>query len=202
MISVIVPFKDEPPDAAAFFERFASAPETELLLVDGSEGARGGCLARVAAGARGDMLFFLHADSRPPENSLEIIRQTLSNGAAAGAFSLAYEDSDRRMRWIAWWANLRSRWLRLPFGDQGIFCRRDAYLRAGGFRNLPVCDDVDLVRRLRREGRFVIRPEVTTTSSRRYRERGAARQTLRVWRVVGGYYLGVSPERLARWYYG
>jgi hypothetical protein len=63
-----------------------------------------------------------------------------------------------------------------------------------------VCDDLDLVRRLRRTGPFVIRPEVTVTSGRRYRERGAVRQVLRVWKVAAGYFLGVSPERLARWY--
>jgi hypothetical protein len=104
------------------------------------------------------------------------------------------------MRWIAWWGNLRSRLLRLPFGDQGIFCRRDAYEKAGGFRDWPVCDDVDLVRRLRRTGRFEVRREKTETSPRRYRSRGALRQVLTNWKVLAGYYLGVPPETLARWY--
>jgi uncharacterized protein len=101
---------------------------------------------------------------------------------------------------VAWWANRRSRWLRLPFGDQGIFCRRDAYERAGGIRDLPVCDDLDLVRRLRRVGPFVIRPEAMVTSARGYRRHGTVRQVLRVWRVAAGYFLGVSPARLQRWY--
>ena len=76
-------------------------------------------------------------------------------------------------------------------------------LRAvGGFRDLPVCDDVDLVRRLRKSGAFVVRPEKTVTSPRRYREVGTLRQVLRTWRVLAGYYAGVPPETLSRWYEG
>lgn len=200
MISVIVPVRGETIGALAPIEAFCRAPETELLVADGPE-YRGTRLARAARASRGDVLF-LHADSRPPHDALAIIRRAIAEGAAAGAFSLAYADADRTMRWIAWWANQRSRLLRMPFGDQGIFCRRDAYEAAGGHRDLPVCDDLDLVRRLRRVGRFVVRPETTMTSARRYRERGALRQAVRVWRVVAGYFLGASPETLARWYYG
>jgi cellulose synthase/poly-beta-1,6-N-acetylglucosamine synthase-like glycosyltransferase len=205
MISVIVPFQDEPPEEIAGLSELAerAGPGAELVLADASAGTRGASLAAAARRARGDVLFFVHADSRPPQDAVAIIRNEIDAGAAAGAFSLAYEPSDRTMRRIAWWANLRSRLLRLPFGDQGLFCRRDAYERAGGFRDMAVCDDLDLVRRLRRQGRFVIRPEATRTSPRRYRDGGGAlRQVLRVWRVFLGYYAGVSPERLARWYYG
>jgi rSAM/selenodomain-associated transferase 2 len=221
LISVIVPIRDEPPGAAGAFARFASPPESELLVADGgadrqareafraagarvitSPGSRGARLAAAAASARGEVLFFLHADSRPPQEALALIRQSLDGGAEAGASSLAYEGADLAMRWIAWWANRRSRLGRMPFGDQGIFCRRAAYERAGGFRDLPICDDVDLVRRLRRAGRFVVRREKTVTSPRRYREVGALRQVLRTWRVLIGYYAGASPEALTRWYEG
>lgn len=201
MISVVVPIQNEPPETADAFARFDNPPDSELILADATQGTRGACLARAAALARGEALLFLHADSQAPPGAVASIARAIAGGASAGAFSLAYADAGRALRWIAWWANLRSRLLYLPYGDQGIFCRREAYERAGGFRDLPVCDDVDLVRRLKREGRFVILPEATTTSARRYRERGALTQVLRVWRVVAGYYLGVPPERLARWYY-
>jgi len=201
MISVIVPVRDEPPAEIAGLLALAEDPEVEVVLADASAGSRGASLAAAAARARGDLLFFVHADSRPPKDALAIIRREIDAGAAAGAFSLEYDSSDPAMRRIARWANRRSRLLRLPFGDQGIFCRRDAYERAGGFRDMAVCDDLDLVRRLKRQGRFVIRPEATRTSPRRYRG-GAAAQVFRVWRVFFGYYAGVSPERLARWYYG
>ncbi|MGH9317905.1 MAG: TIGR04283 family arsenosugar biosynthesis glycosyltransferase, partial [Thermoanaerobaculia bacterium] len=215
------PIKNESPEVAEHFRRFAGSGESELIVADGGGGPatsqrfqeigarlvhadlpRGARLARAAREARGEILFFLHADSVPPDNALDAIREALANGAAAGAFSLAYQGFDARLRWIAWWANLRSRLLGLPFGDQGLFCRRDAYDRAGGFSSLPVCDDVDLVRRLKRSGRLVIRPERTRTSPRRYRERGALRQVLRHWRVLAGYFAGVSPEKLERWYNG
>ncbi len=221
MISVIVPIKNEPPEVAKRFARFTHPrEEVELLVADGSgdertreafrktgarvlslPGTRGSRLAQAAASARGDVLFFLHADSRPPDDAPALILQSLARGADAGAFSLAYEDADRRMRWIAWWANRRSR-LGMPFGDQGIFCRRSVYERVGGFRDLPICDDLDLVRRLRKSGAFVVRPEKTVTSPRRYREVGALRQVLRTWRVLVGYYAGVSPDTLTRWYEG
>jgi rSAM/selenodomain-associated transferase 2 len=219
MISVIVPIKNERPEVAERFRRFATSADAELLIADSGNdpetarafeamgatlitrnGNRGARLAAAAGAARGEILLFLHADSDPPKDALTAIRQTLSNGTPAGAFSLGYRDADARMRWIAWWANLRSRLLGLPFGDQGIFCRREIYERAGGFRSLPICDDVDLVRRLKRAGPLRIRPETTLTSPRRYQERGALRQVLRNWRVLMGYYLGVSPERLERWY--
>jgi hypothetical protein len=201
MISVIVPAQGESPAEIAGLSELAAEPEGELVLADASAGTRGASLAAAAARARGDVLFFVHADSRPPKDALAIIRREVDAGAAAGAFSLAYEPADPTMRRIAWWANLRSRWLGLPFGDQGLFCRRDAYERSGGFRDLAVCDDLDLVRRLKRQGRFVVRPEATRTSPRRYRG-GALLQVLRVWSVFFGYYAGVRPERLARWYYG
>ena len=220
MISVIVPIKDEDPAIAENFRGFVRPEECELLIAGGardseaarafeaiggrmlgSEGTRGARLAHAAGQARGDVLFFLHADSRPPEGALALIREALGTGASAGAFSLAYEDPTPALRWIAWWANVRSRVFRLPFGDQGLFCRRAFYDRSGGFRDLPICDDLDLVRRWKRLGRLVVLRERTVTSARRYRS-GAIRRVLRNWRVLAGYYAGVSPQKLERWYSG
>lgn len=221
MISVIVPIRNEGPEVVGRFARFARAEGVELLVANGGgnaetaaafasagarvvpgQGTRGRCLDRAAREARGEILLFFHADSRSPDNVLEAVRETLGNGAVAGAFSLAYEDGAAAMRWIAWWANLRSRLLRLPFGDQGLFCRREAYERAGRFRDIPICDDLDLVRRLGRLGDVAIRRETALTSARRYREGGTLRQLLRDWRVQIGYFTGVAPETLARWYEG
>ncbi len=220
-ISMIVPVRNEALDAVEALTDVARRGFCELIVVDSSDspvagrqeeslrvrriagaGTRGACLANAVSQARGDVFFFLHADSMPPANSVEIIREALASGASSGAFSLAYAGAGWRMRSVAAWANLRSRFLRLPFGDQGLFCLREAYQSAGGFRDMAVCEDVDLVRRLRRAGRFVVLPEVVTTSARRYRDRGVLRQVLRVWAVLGGYFLGVSPERLGRLYYG
>jgi rSAM/selenodomain-associated transferase 2 len=221
LISLIIPIRGEEPEIAERFRPFSTAGETELLIADRGDcpettqafesmgarivsgpGSRGLRLDRAARQARGDVFFFVHADSRPPGNALHAIAETLATGAVAGAFSLAYENQGAALSWIAWWANLRSRRLGLPFGDQGLFCRREAYAACGGFRDLPICDDVDIVRRLKRVGPLRVRTEKTVTSPRRYAEAGAARQVLRNWRVLAGYFAGVSPEKLERWYRG
>jgi rSAM/selenodomain-associated transferase 2 len=221
VISVIVPLKGEAPACAERFRSLAGDPDAELLVADGgssaetreafrrtgarvlsSFGSRGARLHAAAAEARGEIFLFVHSDSSVPEHALELVREAVEGGATAGAFSLGYEDGTRGLRWIAAWANLRSRWLKMPFGDQGIFCRREVYRRSGGFRDLPICDDVDFVRRLKRVGAFAILPEKTVTSPRRYREHGNLRQVLRNWCVLAGYFAGVPPETLHRWYNG
>jgi uncharacterized protein len=221
VISVIVPVKGARPEAAERFRSLARDPDAEILVADGGDcavtsdafrkigarvlssfGSRGARLHRAAAEARGEILLFVHSDSRVPERALDLVRDALQGGAVAGAFSLGYEDAGPGLRWIAAWANLRSRWLKMPFGDQGIFCRRDVYERSGGFADLPICDDVDFVRRLKRVAKLRILAEKTMTSPRRYREQGSLRQVLRNWRVLAGYFAGVSPKKLQRWYNG
>jgi rSAM/selenodomain-associated transferase 2 len=219
-VSVVIPLGNEPAEIGEAIVRWWRPEEAELLVAASGEspaarvlrdagarvllepGATRGARLRTAAElAQGGVLLFLHADSRPPEHALELVRRSLDSGAAAGSFRLAYENAGRALRWTAWWANVRSRLLRLPFGDQGLFCSREAYAKAGGFRDLPVCDDVDLVRRLRRIGPFAVLPERVVTSARHYRRRGAARQTFRVWTTLVGYFMGVDAKRLARWYF-
>ncbi len=218
-VSTVIPLKDEPAEIGRAVLRWWKPGEGELLVADGGgspaarvlrdagarvitgAGTRGARLARAAEAASGEILLFLHGDSLPPEHVFDLVRRALDGGARAGAFSLAYDDPAPAMRWTAAWANFRSRVLRLPFGDQGLFCTREAYAEAGGFRDLAVCDDVDLLRRLKRVGPFVVLSERVETSARRYRRRGAARQTFRVWTTLAGYFLGVDPERLARWYF-
>ncbi len=219
-VSVVIPVRNESADLGRTIAAWWKPGEAELIVADGGDSAaaevlrgagarilceagatRGARLAHAARLAEGRILLFLHADSRPPDSGLELVVDAVDAGAVAGAFSLSYDDADPTLRWTAWWANVRSRILRLPFGDQGLFCTREAYEKAGGFRDMPVCDDVDIVRRLKRAGPFVILPERVVTSARGYRRRGSARQTFRVWTTLVGYFLGVDPERLGRWYF-
>jgi rSAM/selenodomain-associated transferase 2 len=221
VISVIVPIRGESAADVENVRHLLVSGESELLVastLDSFEaasaweaagarlvparGTRGARLARAAESASGDVLFFLHADSRPHRDALARICAAVDGGAAAGAFSLAYAGAGPALAFVAAWANLRSRLFRLPFGDQGLFCRRDVYALSGGFKDLPVCDDLDFVRRVRKVGRFVILPEKTVTSPRRFIENGVLRQGLRDWRVQLGYFAGVSPETLERWYLG
>jgi rSAM/selenodomain-associated transferase 2 len=218
-VSVVIPLRNESVEVGRTIAAWWNPAEAELIVAGADGGAatnvlreagasvlcetgatRGARLAHAAHLARGSILLFLHGDSRPPGRVLELVVEAVDAGATAGAFSLSYDEPDLALRWTAWWANVRSRVLRLPFGDQGLFCTREAYEQAGGFRDMPVCDDVDIVRRLKRAGRFVILPERIVTSARSYR-RGAARQTFRVWSTLIGYFVGIEPARLARWYF-
>jgi rSAM/selenodomain-associated transferase 2 len=156
-----------------------------------------------AAAATGQILLFLHADTRLPEAFDRHVRQALSQpGVAAGAFRLAIEGASGSLRWIARMANLRARVLQMPYGDQAVFLRADTFHRLCGFLDVPILEDVDLIRRLRRTGRVVITPAEVVTSARRWRNLGTWRTTWINQQIILGYYLGVSHERLARWYQG
>jgi hypothetical protein len=120
---------------------------------------------------------------------------------AGGAFDMGI-DSERKVfriteRYVAW----RTRLTRIPFGDQAIFVRRDYFERIGGYRDIPIMEDVDLMRRIRRRGDAIcIVPEKVMTSARRWEKDGLVFGTLRNWMLQALYCCGVSPERLARFY--
>ena len=217
MISLLVPIRGEPAGAAA---AFAGLPGNfEIVAADGDapgpaaaafaaigarvlplEGRpRGARLAAAARETRSEILAFLHADSRLPAGAETMIEAAVRSGACWGAFRLEYDDRSAALRWVAWWANVRTRLFRLPFGDQGIFCTREAYGRAGGYPELPICDDLAFAMRLRRISGFRLLPAACVTSARAYRGR-SFRQVLTNWRVMAGYFLGVEPRTLEKWY--
>ncbi len=154
-----------------------------------------------AAAARGRLLLFLHADTRLPPGYAAEIRRTLARPTtAAGAFRLGIDGAGRGLRLIAGAANLRARWLRLPYGDQGLFTTQELFWRAGGFPPLPIMEDVLLVRRLRRHGRVRLAPGRVRTSARRWLAIGLLRTWLVNQWILAAFALGASPERLAAWY--
>ena len=156
-----------------------------------------------AALATGEFLLFLHADAWPPPRFDARIRETLSDrGISLGAFSLGIEGEQGGLRCVERGANWRSRWLGLPYGDQGLFCRATDFWRVGGFPAWPLLDDVALVRRLARIGKLAILNDAMVVSGRRWERLGIVRTTVLNQAILGAWFLGVSPERLAEWYRG
>jgi hypothetical protein len=170
-----------------------------VLLADG-EGPRGSRLAEAAAGASGSILLFLHADTALPGGWSAAVERAIAEGAAGGAFRLGFSGAGLRMKWVAFWANVRTGITRVPYGDQAPFVRRDLYERLGGHRPWPLLEDVEFGERLRTAGRVVILPAAVRTSPRRYLERGVARTVLQNWSILRRFRRGESPEELARSY--
>ena len=158
---------------------------------------------RGAEEARGRLLVFLHADTHLPEGYLIEIETILARpGVAAGAFRFQIDSSGWGFRLIETAANLRASLLSTPYGDQGLFLRSSTLRRLGGYREIPIMEDFELVRRLARSGKIVISPMPAPTSGRRWRRLGLVRTTLLNWIIVLAYWCGVSPVRLAGWYRG
>ena len=198
MITLIVPLRDEPPEAVQAVRAHA-APGIEVLLA-GGEGPRGARLAAAAARASGRVLLFLHADTALPAGWAGAVERAVTEGAAGGAFRLGFSGGGFRMKWVAFWANLRTTWTRVPYGDQAPFVRRDVYERLGGHRPWPLLEDVEFGRRLRAAGRVALLPLAVQTSPRRYLERGVARTIFRNWSILRRWRRGESPDDLARLY--
>jgi uncharacterized protein len=219
-ISVIVPALNEASHLDGTLAALKDARNIETIVVDGGscDGTdslaldRGALLVRSPAGrarqmnagaraASGEILLFLHADTRLPERFDEQVRELAARrSVVAGAFRLRIDGTRRAFRLIEWMVNLRSRWLQMPYGDQAIFLRSDTFHRLGGFPELPIMEDFEFVRRARRLGAIAIASDAVTTSSRRWKQLGTWRTTWINQQVILGYYLGVSPETLARWY--
>ena len=152
-----------------------------------------------AAAATGEWLLFLHADSELPEGWLQTF-QSNTSGADGGWFKFALDDGAWQARVIERGVAWRVRYLRLPYGDQGIFVRRSLFEELRGYREMPLMEDVDFVRRLVRHGRVVELPATMRTSARRWRRDGWFRRSARNVALLTLFFLGVSPARLARWY--
>ncbi len=217
-ISVIIPALDEAGIIARTVDHARALGAAEVIVADGgSKDGTAGIAERAgarvilsdpgratqqnagAASASGNVFLFLHADTRLPEGALARVTSVIGErGVALGAFRLGFDRDGRGLRFLIFGADLRGRLFNLPYGDQGLFLRRETFERLGGFREIPTMEDLCLVRRARRLGRVVIAPERVRTSPRSYERRGLVRNMLLNWTSVSLFVLGVRPERLAR----
>jgi len=225
VLSIVIPTRDA---AAQLPSCFASLEEGqrsgligEVVVVDGGSrddtatraaalGAhvlaaspgRGAQLAVGAEASRGAWLLFLHADTLLTPGWPAVVAAHIAapgSAARAGYFALRFDDPGRPARLLEHGVTLRCRWLGLPYGDQGLLIAAEFYRALGGFRPLPLMEDVDLVRRIGRR-RLVRLAATATTSASRYRRDGYLRRVLRNWTCLALYYLGVPP-RLILWLY-
>lgn len=219
-VSVIVPTLDEAPVVAETLRRARQPGVREIIVVDGGSGdgtvdaARGladititagrGRATQMNAGARhasGDVLLFLHADTRVPEGfAVEAAAACSRAGVIGGRFDVELQPSSLLLRLTGELINWRSRLSRVATGDQAIFIRRDVFEALGGYAEIPLMEDLDLCRRMKHAGEIACLRSRVVTSSRRWRRDGVMRTILLMWTLKGLYYAGVSPVRLHRWY--
>jgi len=213
-ISVIIPTLNEQESLPAAIESVGSTSKTEVIVVDGgseddtrrvalelgarltdAQKGRGTQMNAAAEIARGDVLLFLHADTKLPPGYDEQVMQILAvPGVAAGAFRMAFDRASLSLKFIQWGVNQRSRWLGLPYGDQAIFLKRDVFHQVGGFDAIPAMEDYVLIRRLKKAGRIQIAPSAVTTSARRYHRCGPWRTVLKHQRMILQWHIaGVIP---------
>jgi rSAM/selenodomain-associated transferase 2 len=217
--SVVIPALDEAGRVAEAV-RSARAGGAEVIVVDG--GSRDGTAeAAAAAGAtvfpsapgrarqlglgvgqaHGEVLVLLHADSRLPPGWDGALEAALSDpGVAGGSFALRFDERSAGLCLVEWGVRLRVALLGLPYGDQGLFMRRRILEQIGGVPQVPIMEDLDLVRALRGHGRLARIPLPVTTSARRYLARGTARTLARNALAALAWWLGLDRERVARWY--
>ncbi|WP_439859086.1 TIGR04283 family arsenosugar biosynthesis glycosyltransferase [Pseudomonas sp. MBLB4136] len=222
LLSVIVPARDEAQVLPPLLADLAPLRATgaELILVDGGSQdatcdlAKGGVdqLLRSAPGralqmnagaavARGDYLWFVHADTRIDAAAIRSLLDALSRRPLWGRFDVRLSGSGLALRLIGAMISLRSRLTGVATGDQGIFVAREAFERLGGYAEMPLMEDLELSRRLKRLARpRCLRPALLT-SSRRWERHGIWRTVLLMWRLRLAYYCGANPDQLARVYH-
>ncbi|MBI2881513.1 MAG: TIGR04283 family arsenosugar biosynthesis glycosyltransferase [Candidatus Tectomicrobia bacterium] len=219
-ISVIIPVLNEASILQESLRALPSDPNggVEVIVVDG--GSRDGTPERArphrvlaaprgrarqmnagAKAARGEILLFLHADTRLPPRAFPLIRETLADpGCVGGAFRHRLDRQKGLYRLISFMSNLRARWLGVIYGDQGLFVRRSVFEALGGFREMEILEDGDLAHRMRKAGRVKLLHAPIVTSARRWEAMGAWRAIFWMWAIALGYLLGVPPSRLRRLY--
>jgi rSAM/selenodomain-associated transferase 2 len=220
VISIIVPTLNE---EASIVRTLAAlnelAGDKEIIVADGGstdatreraaglankvlhvERGRGAQMHAAARASQGGVLWFLHADTRPPIRALAEIDRALADSAVSGGnFGVVFDGNTRAARQLTTiypWLRL----LRLCYGDAGIFVRRTAYEELGGFRPYALFEDLDLISRIRRHGKFVHLDCAITSSSRRFENRNFAMVWAQWTALQVLYWTGVSPNWLARWY--
>ena len=223
-ISIIVPALNEAQGITTVLAGLAPLRNRghEVIVVDGGSSDTTAALSRGAADrvvaaprgrssqmnagaalARGEVLLFLHADTRLPQDAdARILEGLVASGRAWGRFDVRIEGASVCLPVIAFFMNLRSRATGIATGDQAIFVRREAFERTGGFPPLELMEDIALSRSLKRVSRPLCLADKAVTSGRRWERRGVLRTVFLMWWLRLAFFLGAAPSSLARFYDG
>ncbi len=220
-LSIIIPVLNEAGEIAALLPHWQELAEAgaEITLVDGGstdataamvqaagfsvmEAPRGRARQMNAGAARasGELLLFLHADTRLPAGALELVLEALATGGCWGRFDVALSGGAPLLHLVGTLMNLRSRLSGIATGDQAIFMTREIFNRIGGFPDQPLMEDVELSARLRRVAPPVCLGARVVTSSRRWQRHGIWHTILTMWGLRLAYACGVPSSRLVRYY--
>jgi rSAM/selenodomain-associated transferase 2 len=219
-ISVIIPVLNEERSIAATLTELQRLRSDEIILVDGGSSdatreicqrfgfelylSRPGRAAQMNFGAQrasGDVLLFLHADTRLPPSAFDDIRSALEDQRVVGGrFDLQLDAAGPMLRLIGFMISLRSRLSQVGTGDQAIFVRRAIFMELGGYPDIPLMEDVELSRALKRRGAVACLRSRVVSSARRWEMDGIWRTILKMWTLKTLYLLGISPVRLKRYY--
>lgn len=219
-ISIIIPVLNEASKIAKTITVAKSGKSVEILVVDGgsqdntveivealglkvlfASPSRANQMNVGAKAATGEILLFLHADTLLPTKFAHNVRRVLCQpNTIAGAFALQIDGSLKGLRLVEKGVNLRSHFLSLPYGDQAIFVKTETFKALGGFPQLPIMEDFELVLKLRHCGRIAIIPTPVITSSRRWQKLGVWQTTIMNQLAIAAYFLKIPAKYIAKWY--
>ena len=220
-VSIVIPTLDEQDSLPAVLASCHPPKDVEIIVVDGgstdgtcewarqsgvtlvaSERGRGKQMNAGASIAKGETLLFLHGDTVLPRGyHTQILKVLESQGVVAGAFQLSIRGKLLSLRAIEKVVNLRSRFLQMPFGDQAFFMRRSIFEQVGGFREIAIMEDFDLIRALRKRGQIGIAEGAVLTSGRRWERLGPWMTTFMNQVAILAYLVGISPVNIAKFYF-
>jgi rSAM/selenodomain-associated transferase 2 len=224
-LSIVVPVLHETEAINPFIEhirKVGKGEDYEIIVVDGSyerntidaikdrdvikktsPKGRARQMNAGAAAARGEVLLFLHVDTKLPLNAFKKIRDVLENSRyVGGAFDLELDTQRWSLRFIAWTARIRARFTKIPYGDQAIFLRKDYFNAIGYYRDIPLMEDVELMERIKRlGGKICIIKDPVRSSPRKWLQDGIFYTSFRNHIIRILYSLGVSPNKLVKLYY-